>query len=58
MAEQEFEELAETFEFLDDWEDRYRHVIDMGKVCRLWTLHFRSTRQKLMDAQAKFGCVP
>jgi len=31
MAAQEFEELAETFEFLDDWEDRYRHVIDMGK---------------------------
>ena len=32
MAEQEFEELAETFEFLDDWEDRYRHVIDLGKA--------------------------
>lgn len=31
MAAQEFEELAETFEFLDDWEDRYRHVIDLGK---------------------------
>lgn len=27
-----FEELVETFEFLDDWEDRYRHVIDMGKA--------------------------
>ena len=22
----------ETFDFLDDWEDRYRHVIDMGKA--------------------------
>ena len=31
MATQEFEEIAETFEFLDDWEDRYRTVIDMGK---------------------------
>ena len=31
MAAEEFEELAETFEFLDDWEERYRHVIDMGK---------------------------
>ena len=31
MAAQEFEDLTETFEFLDDWEDRYRHVIDMGK---------------------------
>ena len=31
MAQEAFEDLAETFEFLDDWEDRYRHVIDMGK---------------------------
>ena len=32
MANPEFEDLVETFEFLDDWEDRYRHVIDMGKA--------------------------
>ena len=32
MANLDFEELVETFEFLDDWEDRYRHVIDMGKA--------------------------
>jgi len=32
MATEAFEEIAETFEFLDDWEDRYRHVIDMGKA--------------------------
>jgi cysteine desulfuration protein SufE len=32
MANPDFEELVETFEFLDDWEDRYRHVIDMGKA--------------------------
>ncbi len=31
MAQPEFEEIVETFEFLDDWEDRYRTVIDMGK---------------------------
>ena len=31
MANAEFEDLVDTFEFLDDWEDRYRHVIDMGK---------------------------
>jgi cysteine desulfuration protein SufE len=32
MATQAFEDLAETFEFLDDWEDRYRHVIELGKA--------------------------
>ncbi|CUH39115.1 Cysteine desulfuration protein SufE [Jannaschia seosinensis] len=32
MAQERFEELVETFAFLDDWEDRYRHVIDMGRA--------------------------
>ncbi|MBF9047406.1 cysteine desulfuration protein SufE [Rhodobacterales bacterium LSUCC0031] len=32
MASAAFEEIADTFEFLEDWEERYRHVIDMGKA--------------------------
>lgn len=32
MTTDAFEEIAETFEFLDDWEDRYRYVIDLGKA--------------------------
>ena len=32
MASAAFEDIAETFEFLDDWEDRYRHVIELGKA--------------------------
>jgi cysteine desulfuration protein SufE len=32
MASANFEDIAETFEFLDDWEDRYRHVIELGKA--------------------------
>ena len=31
MATEAFEDIAETFEFLDDWEDRYRHVIELGR---------------------------
>ncbi|PRX32751.1 cysteine desulfuration protein SufE [Meinhardsimonia xiamenensis] len=31
MASEAFEDIAETFEFLDDWEDRYRHVIELGR---------------------------
>ncbi|MEO0823787.1 MAG: SufE family protein [Pseudomonadota bacterium] len=27
-----FDEIAENFEFLDDWEDRYRYVIELGKA--------------------------
>jgi cysteine desulfuration protein SufE len=32
MATAAFEEIAETFDFLDDWEDRYRHIIELGKA--------------------------
>ncbi len=32
MASSAFEDIADTFEFLDDWEERYRHVIELGKA--------------------------
>ncbi len=32
MATQSFEAIVEDFEFLEDWEDRYRYVIDQGKA--------------------------
>ncbi|MEM9576248.1 MAG: SufE family protein [Pseudomonadota bacterium] len=32
MAQDAFEELVEDFEFLEDWEDRYRLVIEEGKA--------------------------
>lgn len=27
-----FEEIAETFDLFDDWEERYRHVIELGRA--------------------------
>lgn len=32
MASERFEAIVDDFEFLEDWEDRYRHVIDLGKA--------------------------
>ena len=32
MATASFEEIVEDFEFLEDWEDRYRYVIEHGKA--------------------------
>ena len=32
MATPDFDAIIEDFEFLDDWEDRYRYVIDQGKA--------------------------
>ena len=31
MANAHFEEIVDDFEFLDEWEDRYRYVIELGK---------------------------
>jgi len=31
MATGRFEEIVDDFEFLEDWEDRYRYVIELGK---------------------------
>ena len=31
MPNSSFDEIIEDFEFLDDWEDRYRYVIERGK---------------------------
>ncbi|QIE54588.1 SufE family protein [Pikeienuella piscinae] len=31
MDAENFDEVVETFELLDDWEDRYRYVIDLGR---------------------------
>ncbi len=32
MATEAFEDIVADFEFLDEWEDRYRYVIDQGKA--------------------------
>jgi len=32
VARAEFEDIAANFEFLDDWEDRYRYVIELGRA--------------------------
>ena len=31
LIDARLDELAETFELLGDWEERYRHVIDLGR---------------------------
>lgn len=31
MAGESFDEIVENFELFDDWEDRYRYVIELGR---------------------------
>lgn len=32
MSQSKIEEIMEGFEYLDDWEDRYAYLIDLGKA--------------------------
>ena len=53
-----FEELAESFAFLDDWEDRYRHVIDMGKAMRPLDHAFQTDRFKVEGCASQVWIRP
>lgn len=44
-------EILETFDFLDDWEDRYKYLIDLGKELPELDASERS------DANKVRGCV-
>ncbi|WP_425050658.1 SufE family protein [Psychromarinibacter sp. S121] len=58
MATPEFEDIADTFDFLDDWEDRYRHVIDMGKAMDPLEDAFRVPATKVEGCASQVWIVP
>ncbi len=58
MANPDFEELVETFDFLDDWEDRYRHVIDMGKAMEPLEEALRVPATKVDGCASQVWLVP
>ena len=53
-----FEEIAETFEFLDDWEDRYRHVIELGKAMPPLDDAFRVPATKVDGCASQVWLLP
>lgn len=58
MAREEFEEIVEIFEFLDDWEDRYRHVIEMGKALPSLDENQKSSLTKVDGCVSQVWIVP
>lgn len=53
-----FEEISETFEFLDDWEDRYRYVIDLGKAMPALDDALRVPATKVEGCASQVWIVP
>ncbi len=58
MASQAFEEIAETFDFLDDWEERYRHVIELGKAMTPLEEAFRVPATKVEGCASQVWILP
>ncbi|MEE9388892.1 MAG: SufE family protein [Paracoccaceae bacterium] len=58
MASVAFEEIAETFEFFDDWEDRYRHVIELGKAMPALEEAFRVPATKVDGCASQVWILP
>ena len=58
MATAAFEDIAETFAFLDDWEDRYRHVIDLGRAMPPLEEAFRTPALKVQGCASQVWLRP
>lgn len=52
------EELIENFELLDDWEDRYRYIIDLGSKLTPLDDKFKNDDWKVRGCQSQVWLVP
>ncbi|NVJ98720.1 MAG: SufE family protein [Alphaproteobacteria bacterium] len=51
-------EILDTFEFLDDWEERYRYVIDLGKKLPPLAAEEMTDDYKVRGCQSQVWLVP
>ena len=58
MATPAFEDIVETFEFLDDWEDRYRHLIEIGKAMPAMDPSLQTPASKVDGCASQVWIVP
>ena len=58
MAQPAFEDIAETFDFLDDWEDRYRHLIELGRAMPDMDEALRTPASKVDGCASQVWIVP
>jgi len=56
-AESSIEDLVENFSFLDDWEDRYRYVIELGKTLPALTEAEHSETNKVRGCASQVWLV-
>lgn len=47
------QEIVDEFEFLDDWMDRYQHIIDLGRKLPEFPSEFQTDEYKVKGCQAQ-----
>lgn len=52
------DELIEEFQFLDDWMDRYRYIIDLGKILPDFPEEWMTDEFKVRGCQSQVWVVP
>jgi len=50
-------EIREEFDFLDDWEDRYAHIIDLGKANPPLEAHERTEQTRVRGCASQVWMV-
>jgi cysteine desulfuration protein SufE len=58
MTDDSFEEIAENFALFDDWEDRYRYVIDLGRQMEPLPEEERVDAHKVEGCASQVWLVP
>ncbi|MEO0992260.1 MAG: SufE family protein [Pseudomonadota bacterium] len=58
MAAQAYEDLVENFELFDEWEDRYRYVIDLGREMDPLSEDERTKAHKVDGCASQVWLVP
>ena len=58
MGTEAFEQIVEDFELLDEWEDRYRYVIDLGKAMAPLDDALRSPATKVEGCASQVWIAP
>ena len=53
-----FSEVSETFEFLDDWEDKYRYVIELGREYKALEEGLRTDSVKVDGCASQVWLLP
>ncbi len=58
LADTSFDDVLDTFEFLDDWEDRYKFIIDLGRKLEPLSDDEMVDAFKVRGCQSKVWLIP